>query len=240
MNASRLAALASRFVPPVVPSDGRDCASALHNMSAPPRSVVDLRPLRASGEPGARPPRRRNGHPAAWPSGPSGALFARVHLVGLLCDGRAHQPCGRDIARGLHGGPPADLLDAVALLRAGSVTRERIEAERRACEGRSAAALHDEFLDRVAALGDLDLPPLLLARPVKPGARADCRPLAPRAALRLLAGTAGGLFVRSRAPSAGLFLSGAPGSFVDATDFDYYLPLGAAAPGAAGTKGNHT
>ena len=76
--------------------------------------------------------------------------------------------------------------------------------------------------------------------PDKPGARADCRPLAPRAALRLLAGTAGGLFVRSRAPSAGLFLSGAPGSFVDATDFDYYLPLGAAAPGAAGTKGNHT
>ncbi len=207
-------------------------AAVLHNMSAPPRSVVDLRPLRAS-DPGARVPPRRNGHPGAFASGPSGALFARVHLVGLLCDGRAHVPCGRDIARGMPGGPPTDLVDAVALLRAGGFARERIEAERRACETLATAALHDEFLDRVAELGDAGLPPLLLARPVKPGARVDCRPVAPLAALRLLAGTAGGLFVRSRAPSAGVFLGGAPGAWVDATDFDYYLPVGVAATSSA-------
>lgn len=211
----------------------RRCATALHNMSIMPHSVVDLRPLRQGDGPGSRTPRGHHGHPGAFASGPSGELFARVHLVGLLCDGRAHEPCGRDIARGMGGGVPTDLLDAVALLRAGTVTRERIEAERRACETLSTAALHDEFLDRVAALGDMGLPPLLLARPIKPGARAACRPLAPLAALRLLAGTAGGLFVRSRAPSAGLLLGGAPGAFVDATDFDYYLPLGVAASGRA-------
>lgn len=229
MKMATFEARASRAAPPGEPRG----ATALHNMSIMPRSVVDLRPLRQGDDPGSRTPRGRHGHPGAFASGPSGELFARVHLVGLLCDGRAHEPCGRDIARGLCGGPPTDLIDAVALLRAGVATRERIEAERRACEALSAPTLHDEFLDRITALGGMDLPPLLLARPIRPGARAACRPLAPLAALRLLAGTAGGLFVRSRAPSPGLFLGGAPGAFVDATDFDYYLPLGVAAPDGA-------
>lgn len=179
------------------------CTAALHNMSVPPRSVIDLRPLHTAGDSRSRTPRPRNGQRAARASGPSGVLFARVHLVGLLHDGCAHRPCGRDIARGIGSSVPIDLLDA--------------------------AALHDEFLDHIEALGPMDLPLLLLARPAKSRARAAACRLEPLAALRLLAGTAGGLFVRSRAPSAGLFLGGAPGSWVDSTDFDYYLPLGAPA-----------
>ncbi len=152
----------------------------------------------------------------------SGALFARVHLLGLLADGRSHQPCGTDIARGLNGGPPADLLDAVALLRTGSARASASKPSAPTARGCSSPRCTTSSSTASRRSGDLDLPPLLLARPMKPGARADCASLAPRAALRLLAGTAGGLFVRSRAPSAGLFLSGAPGSFVDANDFDYY------------------
>lgn len=205
------------------------CTAALHNMSVPPRSVIDLRPLHTAGESRSRTPRPRNGQRAARASGPSGVLFARVHLVGLLHDGCAHRPCGRDIARGIGSSAPIDLLDAVALLRAGCAAPEALDAARRACEALSTAALHDEFLDHIEALGPMDLPPLLLARPAKSRARAAACRLEPLAALRLLAGTAGGLFVRSRTPSAGLFLGGAPGSWVDSTDFDYYLPLGAPA-----------
>jgi hypothetical protein len=233
MKTAAFAARSSRDAPPGEPRR----ATALHNMSIVPRSVVDLRPLRQGEGTGSRTPRGRHGRPGAFASGPSGELFARVHLVGLLCDGRAHEPCGRDIARGVGGGPPTDLLDAVALLRTRRTTRESLDAARRACQELTTAALHDEFLDRVAALGDMGLPPLLLARPVRPGARAACRPLAPLAALRLLAGTAGGVFVRARTPSAGLFLGGAPGVFVDATDFDYYLPLGTTSPGVASPGG---
>ncbi|HEY0879793.1 MAG TPA: hypothetical protein VGE10_15200, partial [Zeimonas sp.] len=76
--------------------------SALHNMSAPPRSVVDVRVLRAKRGSVARPadhdatPGGRT-RPTAAARMPSGSFFARVHLVGLLHDGRAHEPCGRDI-----------------------------------------------------------------------------------------------------------------------------------------------
>ncbi len=62
------------------------------------------------------------------------------------------------------------------------------------------ATLHDEFVERIRALGPMDLPPLLLARPRPQDGDAPAhRPLEPLVALRLLAGTAGGLFLRAPA-----------------------------------------
>lgn len=213
-------------------------AGVLHNMSAAPRSIVVVNPLRPAT------PRRRKGEPPrAGPAPratPSARHFARVCLVSVLGGGETHEPMGRDIARYVVRGEPCphggahDLVDAVALLRAGEPAGPANAAQREACERLPLHALHDEFLDRVAALGDMGLPPLLLARP------ADFRlpapaplPLPPLAALRLLAGTAGGLFLRGRAPSASLFLTGLPGGEPDCTTFDYYQP---AAPGAGAPR----
>jgi len=210
-------------------------ASALHNMSAPPRSVVDVRALRPVGN--ARSPWSSDldeaaEHDRAGAKGhlPSGAFFARVCLVGLLHDGRAHELCGRDIARSMDR-EPHELVDAVAMLRTDGEHGARLEPKRRAVRELSPTALHDEFLERVAALGPMDLPPLLLARSVpQDGAEPVQRAIEPLVALRLLAGTAGGLFLRARTPSVGLFLFGTPGASLGANDttFDYYLPAGAA------------
>ena len=195
---------------------------ALHNMSAPPRSTAEIRPLRA-GPADARVRRDRGGLPGSLSSGPSGRFFARVHLPGLLADGRSHVPRGTDIARGVIAGAP-DLIDAVAMLRTGRKTDKALAAARADCAALPFAALHDEFLVRVAAQCDQDLPPVLLARPMNPSAPVLCV-VAPAVALRLLAGTAGGLFVRARAPSAEHFLCGLPGAGVPwAAAFDYYLP----------------
>lgn len=195
---------------------------ALHNMSAPPRSSALIRPLR--GAPGERRvPHGRGGAPTSFSCGPSARFFARVHLVGLLADGRSHLPRGADIARGLLEGTP-DLADAVAMLRTGRKTGRALEAASRACAALPFAALHAEFLERVAALGDAGLPPLLLARPMNHAAPV-LRTVEPAVAIRLLAGTAGGLFVRSRAPSAEHLLCGLPGAQVPwAAAFDYFEP----------------
>lgn len=199
-----------------------DRAPALHNMSAPPRSTAEIRPMRA-GRDEANVPRGRNGQSGSLSSGPSGTFFARVHLVGLLADGRSHLPRGTDIVRGLDGGTP-DLADAVAMLRTRRATGEALAAASRDCAALPFAQLHAEFLERVAALGDAGLPPVLLARPINTSAPV-LRTIEPEAALRLLAGTAGGLFVRSRPPSAEHFLSGLPGAAVPwEAAFDYYAP----------------
>jgi len=231
-------------------------AGLLHNMSAPPRSIVVVNPLRPAT------PRRRKGEPPrAGPAPratPSARHFARVCLVSVLGGGETHEPMGRDIARYVVRGEPFphggahDLVDAVALLRAGEPAGPANAAQREACERLPLRALHDEFLDRVAALGDMGLPPLLLARPAdfrlpapatsslpslsSPPSRSlpsSPLPLPPLAALRLLAGTAGGLFLRGRAPSASLFLTGLPGGEPDCASFDYYQP---AAPGAGAPR----
>lgn len=225
-------------------------AGLLHNMSAPPRSIVVVNPLRPAA------PRRRKGEPPrAGPAPratPTARHFARVCLVSVLCGGETHEPMGRDIARYVVRGEPYphggahDLVDAVALLRAGEPAGPANAAQREACERLPLHALHDEFLDRVAALGDMGLPPLLLARPADfrlPAPAASSPPsqsspsspvpLPPLAALRLLAGTAGGLFLRGGAPGASLFLTGLPGGEPDCTSFDYYQP---AAPGAGAPR----
>jgi hypothetical protein len=195
---------------------------ALHNMSAPPRSTAEIRPMRP-GPRNGQVPRGWGGHPASLSSGPSGTFFARVHLVGLLADGRSHVARGADIARGVLGGTP-DLADAVAMLRTGRKTGKALAAASRDCAALPFATLHAEFLERVASLGDAGLPPLLLARPMNASAPV-LRTVAPAVAIRLLAGTAGGLFVRSRAPSADHFLSGLPGAAVPwEAAFDYYEP----------------
>lgn len=209
--------------------------AALHNMSAPPRSIVDVRVLRPPGN--ARTPWSSDlddaeEHDRAGAGGrlPSGEFFARVCLVGLLHDGRAHELCNRDIAR-MVDHEPHELVDAVAMLRTGGEPGSRMEAERRAVRALPLNALHDEFLERVAALGPMDLPPLLLARSIPQGGAVPVqRPIEPLVALRLLAGTAGGLFLRARAPSVGLFLFGTPGASLGPNDttFDYYLLAGAA------------
>lgn len=234
------------------PAPGQS-AGLLHNMSAPPRSIVVLNPLRPAA------PRRRKGEPPrAGPAPratPTARHFARVCLVSVLGGGETHEPMGRDIARYVVRGEPCphggarDLVDAVALLRAGEPAGPANAAQREACERLTLHALHDEFLERVAALGDMGLPPLLLARPAdfrlpapslpSPSPRSPRSlpshplPLTPLAALRLLAGTAGGLFLRGRTPGASMFLTGLPGGEPDCTTFDYYQP---AAPGAGAPR----
>lgn len=216
-------------------------AGLLHNMSAPPRSIVVVNPLRPAA------PRGRKGEPPRAGPAPRGTPtarhFARVCLVSVLGGGETHEPMGRDIARSIVRGEPHphggahDLVDAVALLRAGEPAGPANAAQCEACERLPLSALHDEFLDRVVALGDMGLPPLLLARPadfrLPAPAASSPLPLPPLAALRLLAGTAGGLFLRNRAPGASLFLTGLPGGEPDCTSFDYYQP---AAPGAGAPR----
>jgi len=209
--------------------------SALHNMSAPPRSTVDVRPLHATGKARGRSASGlgdagRQGRAGAKGRTPSGEFFARICLVGLLHDGRAHELCGRDIARSVWR-EPDELIDAVAMLRTNGEHGARFKAERLAVRELSPTALHNEFLERVAALGPMDLPPLLLGRSIPQGGAVPVqRPSEQLVALRLLAGTAGGLFLRVRAPSVGHFLFGTPGASlgVNDTTFDYYLPAGAA------------
>ncbi len=193
---------------------------ALHNMSAPPRSTAEIRPMR-TGPGNGHVPRNWGGLPRSMSWGPSARFFARVNLPGLLADGRSHVPRGTDIARGLFGGTP-DLADAVAMLRTGRKTGKALAAARAECAAVPFTQLHDEFLERMATLGDAGLPTMLLARPLSCDAPV-LRTVEPAVALRLLAGTAGGLFVRGRAPSAELFLCGLPGAGVpwDAS-FDYY------------------
>ena len=150
--------------------------------------------------------------------------FARVCVVGLLCDGQSHEPRGGDIARFVGGVAPY-LIDAVALLRTGAVSGPRLEAARRQCAELSAAALLAEFRMRVAALGDMGLPPLLVAHRLDVGkpARPES-PLPPLVALRVLAGTAGGLFLRAREPGPAQFMQGLPGGCPDGlSSFDYWL-----------------
>ncbi len=195
---------------------------AVHNMSSPPRSTAEIRPMHPGASIGWT-PRGWGGLPRSLASGPSGRFFARVDLPGLLADGRSHVPRGTDIGRGLQGGTP-DLADAVAMLRTGRKTGKALAAARADCKALPFPELHAEFLERVAARCDEDLPPVLLARPMN-----TCAPVLrivePAVAIRLLAGTAGGLFVRARQPSAEHFLYGLPGAAVPwAAAFDYYLP----------------
>lgn len=196
----------------------QDAAPALHNMSAPPRSTATVRPLRADG-PDSPLSHRGRGGPATPASGPSGAFFARLHLVGLLSQGDAHVMMGADIARGVDG-LPHDLIDAVAMLRNGRKTGKARAAATEACARLPVDVLLDEFVTRVAALGDRDLPPLLIARPMDPATPvpAGCR-LDHLSALRLLAGTAGGLFLRARTPSGALLLCGGA-----SVAFDFHRP----------------
>lgn len=202
-------------------SEAAPCESGglLHNMSAPPRSTARVRPLRSDGR-NARVPRGWGGQQASFFDGPSGRFFARVHLVGLLSGGNSHVCVGADIARGVTG-LPHDLIDAVAMLRTGRKTGKALAAAAEACARVPVADLIDEFVARVAALDDSGLPALLLARPLDPAASVSRR-IDHLTALRLLAGTAGGVFVRSRAPSAANLLSGLPGAepcFTVAYDF---------------------
>lgn len=207
------------------PGAARDatCAGALHNMSSPPRSLTEIRPLRTGGR-AERVRRGWGGQPVSRTGGPSARLFARVHLPGLLFDGRSHEYVGTDPLTGLRGGTPW-LSEALALLRTGRATGKARNAAQAQCEALPFDAAHAEFLERVAALGDQGLPPLLLARRPASGV---CVPasarVAPRVAMRLLVGTAGGLFVRARAPSAEHFLTGLPGAAAPwEAAFDYYL-----------------
>jgi hypothetical protein len=203
-------------------------------MSAPPRSVVDLRPLRDSGasgilRPSSAPPAhgRRDRDVTR---GPSARLYARVCLVGLLATGAAHRPLGRDIADGLRDGP-ADLVRTLTLLLDGDGRKSGVDEpdahQRPPLSEWTPDELHDALLDRLNALGDLDLPPLLIARRIDIALRAPR--IAPRKALRLLAGTAGNLFVRARSAGTGAFLTGLPGAAGVACQFDYWLPTGVAA-----------
>jgi hypothetical protein len=180
-------------------------------MSAPPRSFTELRPLRRAlhGRPDAA------GRRAA--PGPTATLFARVDLVGLLADGRAHAPRARDPATGIDG-EWSDLAEVVALLRTLAIGGPPLRAAQSECLGWPFERLHEEFLARVPAISVAKLPPLLLARPLSPNQRTRRR-VTPVTAVRLLAGTTGGLFIRSRAPSAAVFLD--VGS---RASFDYYLP----------------
>ena len=195
----------------------QEASPVLHNMSAPPRSTATVRPLRADARNGTV-PRRWGGHPAAFADVASGRFFARLHLVGLLSQGNAHVMMGADIVRGVDG-LPHDLIDAVAMLRTGRKTGKARAAAAEACARLPVDVLLDEFVTRVTALGDRDLPPLLIARPMDSDGAvpADCR-LDHLTALRLLAGTAGGLFLRARAPSGALLLSGGD------VAFDFHRP----------------
>ena len=85
--------------------------SVLHNMSAPPRSTVDVRPLRAIGKARGRSASGlgdagRQGRAGAKGRTPSGEFFARVCLVGLLHDGRAHELCAAATSRVRSGENP--------------------------------------------------------------------------------------------------------------------------------------
>jgi hypothetical protein len=215
----------------------RGAAVLLHNMSAPPRSHVELRPLRSGPVHSRHTPTGAGGEPTSVADGPSARLFARVCLVGLLSDGEASSPRGRDIARGIDGSP-ADLIEAVAALRCGrfrlwhcdgidDCRRDPVlDAEQRRCRTLPASALHDELIDRLAAIDAGPLPPLLIARQMD--LSIDAPPdVGPLLALRLLAGTTGNLFIRARAVGAGAFLCGLPGSAGIACQFDYWLPTGA-------------
>lgn len=200
-----------------------ESACVLHNMSAPPRSVSRVRPLRSDGSAdtvaGAGGDAGR-----AFAGGPSSRFFARVHLVGLLSRGDSHACVGVDLGRRVPG-LPCDLIDAVALLRTGRKTGKARAAAAEACERIPVPELIDEFVGRVAALGDRGLPPLLFARPLDSASPAPPR-IDPLTALRLLAGTAGGVFVRARAPSAAHFLAGLPGAEgASRAEFDYHLAI---------------
>lgn len=196
-------------------------AAALHNMSAPPRSVTVLRPLRCG------PPARPGAGGETVAPGPTAAFFARVDLVGLLTDARAHVARGRDVALDSPSEWP-DLADAIGLLRALEPGGPPLRAAQWECREWPFERLHEAFLARVSPLGVAGLPPLLLARPLSPRQRAPRRRLAPAKAIRLLAGTSGELFIRSRAPSASVFLDRRAG-----TSFDYYVP------GAVALEGEH-
>ena len=208
----------------MIPPRVVECAAAaLHNMSAPPRSHAQIRPLRAGASAPSSIDAEGGGTPATVVSGPSGRFFARVRLTGLLYEGRSHRHVGVDPLSGLFGGTP-DLVDALALLRAGCATGSAHAAARKTCEALPFARLHAEFLDRVGALGDQGLPALLLARRAANDLAAPVR-IEPAVAFRLLVGTAGGVFVRSRAPSAEHFLFGIAGAACTSdVAFDYYLP----------------
>jgi hypothetical protein len=210
-------------------------AGALHNMSAPPRSIVELRPLRAGAGAASTAARAaRDGEPAGVGHGPSARFFARVCVVGLLCDGDSRQLRGRDIADFIVPGSVPDLDAALAVLRVGRLkpwyARGRVTRLMKAQDAARAmplAARMDALDDRLAALDAAGLPPLLFAR--EPDLSIEAPPaLAPLRAMRVLAGTSGGLFVRARRPAAGVFLTGAPGAVGIATAFDYWLPAGAA------------
>jgi hypothetical protein len=236
VTAPCVASVAPRAAPSTAP-DRVAAPALLHNMSAPPRSHVELRPLRTGTDRPRRPPVGVGGEPPSVAEGPSARLFARVCLVGLLSDGEASQPRGRDIVRGIDN-MPHDLIDAVAALRCGrfrvwhcdgvdSYQRDPVlHAEQRQCQTLPASALHDELIDRLAAIDAGPLPPLLIARQMD--LSIDAPPdTGPMLALRLLAGTTGNLFVRARAVGAGAFLCGLPGSAGIACQFDYWLPTGA-------------
>lgn len=202
-------------------AEGREAGGVLNNMSAPPRSTARVRPLRSDGRNG-QVPRGWGGQQASFPDGPSGRLFARVHLVGLLSEGNSHVCVSRGIVSGA-AGLPHDLIDALAMLRTGRKTGKARAAAAEDCARMPVADLLDEFCARIAALGDRDLPPLLIARPLDPAAPVPRR-IDPLTALRLLAGTAGGVFLRVRAPSALHFMAGLPGAvWHEEAAFDFYL-----------------
>lgn len=161
---------------------------------------------------------------ACAPQTPRMRHFARVCLTGLLHDGKSHEPCGRDIARYV-GDVAPDLIDAIGLLRTGKVTGKRFDAMRRQRADMPFEALCAEFAARAAAFGDMGLPPLLVTRPLDVALPAPAgSPILPLAAVRLLAGTARGLFLLARAPSPAQFLMGTPHGCPDGlTAFDYWL-----------------
>jgi hypothetical protein len=215
-------------------------SSALHNMSAPPRTRIDLRPMGVARvqsvtviEDDSR-GRRRIRRETSDLARPSARLFARVCLSGLLSDGRSDRAEARDPAQGLVQGVPIDLHATVAALRFGRIRRgyrqsKRYAAELRTVEAMPIGAVHDELLERLEAIDASALPPVLLVRQIDVAmAVPPCVP--PVLALRLLAGTAGNLFIRDRRPGTGPFLSLAGGGPAVPYQFDYWLPV-APAPG---------
>jgi hypothetical protein len=189
----------------------RQPAGMLHNMSAPPRTRIVLQPL---------------GPPAAHPTA---RMFARVCLHGLLWNGRSDRAAARDIRQGLIKGVPIDLVETVAALRCrrirpGYQRTVAYGAALRTVEAMPLDAVHDELLERLAMIDASPLPPVLLAREID--VRLAAPPcLAPMLALRLLAGTTGGLFIRDRRPGTGPFLSLAAGGPAVPYQFDYWRPV---------------
>jgi hypothetical protein len=224
-------------------------ASVLHNMSAPPRSRIELRPLGVARVDAVSVleddslGRRRTRRVSRVLARPSACLFARVCLSGLLCDGRSDRAQARDIAQGLMRSAPIDLHATVAALRCGRIRTgyrktTRYATALREVEAMPIGAVHDELLERLAAIDGSELPPLLLARPIDVAmAVPPC--IHPMLALRLLAGTAGNLFIRDRSPGTGPFLSLAAGGPAVPYQFDYWLPVApTAASAAAATSGD--